>query len=106
MNPHFYRLRKRDRREGLLTCPERVTERCERDFLRLVFRVGNSNEIRQRTAKAVPSNRLNNWETPWREHRKRAAAAPPQKHQPLRHVAPDAGAISGYCSATRSTSSR
>jgi len=35
--------------------PRKATERCERDFLTLVLRVNNSNEIRERTATIEPS---------------------------------------------------
>ena len=45
MNPHFYRLRKGTVGKDL-GVPERATERCERDFLSLVLRVGNSNANR------------------------------------------------------------
>jgi hypothetical protein len=44
--------------------PEIATERCERDFLTLVFRVTNSNEIRERTsycAKQWTSQPANRW---------------------------------------------
>lgn len=47
MNPHFYRLRKETAREDKV--PGSTTEICGGDFLRLVLRVSNSNEIRHRT---------------------------------------------------------
>ena len=43
--PSFLSVAQWDRREEL-RCPEWMTERCERDFLRLVSSVSNSNEIR------------------------------------------------------------
>jgi hypothetical protein len=43
-NPHFYRLRNETVRKK--SAAGRSTERCERDFLKLVLRVSNSNEIR------------------------------------------------------------
>src|SRR5258708_12528477 len=42
--PSFLSVAQWDRRESW--CPGRATERCERDFLRLVSGVSNSNEIR------------------------------------------------------------
>ena len=57
MNPHFYRLRKGTVLKDLV--PGRATERCERDFLRLVLWVSYGNAIPQRTVMAVPSNGLN-----------------------------------------------
>jgi hypothetical protein len=55
MNPHFYRLRKETVRKSPAG---RATERCERDFLRIVPGVSNSNKTRQPTDRNVPSNRL------------------------------------------------
>jgi hypothetical protein len=43
VNPHFYRLRKETVREDQV--PGSATEICGRDFLRLVLRVSNSNEL-------------------------------------------------------------
>src|SRR5580765_677398 len=43
MNPHFYRLRKETVRKDYAG---RATERCERDSLRVVLPVRNSNETR------------------------------------------------------------
>jgi hypothetical protein len=43
--PSFLSVAQWDRRKE--RCPGRATERCERDFLRLVFRVSNSNEIQE-----------------------------------------------------------
>ena len=43
MNPHFYRLRKETVRKDYAG---RATERCERDSLRVVLPVSNSNETR------------------------------------------------------------
>ena len=46
LNPHFYRLRKVDRRRGLSAAAQKGDgERCERDYLTLVFRHRNSNDI-------------------------------------------------------------
>jgi hypothetical protein len=46
MNPHFYRLRKRDRRRGLRTAAQKGDgERCEKDYLTLVLRRCNCNHI-------------------------------------------------------------
>ncbi len=42
--PSFLSVAQWDRRESW--CPGRATERCERDLLRLVSGVSNSNEIR------------------------------------------------------------
>ena len=45
-DPHFYRLRKGDRRRGLRTAAQKGDgERCERDYLTLILRYGNSNHI-------------------------------------------------------------
>jgi hypothetical protein len=46
--PSFLSVAQWDRREE--RCPGRATERCERDYLRLVLRLSDSNEIRERTA--------------------------------------------------------
>jgi len=53
VNPHFYRLRKEAVGKGWV--PGSATERCERDSLRLVLRVSNSNETWERTPMTVPS---------------------------------------------------
>jgi hypothetical protein len=46
LNPHFYRLRKRDRRRGLRTAAQKGDgKRCERDYLTLFLRHRNSNHI-------------------------------------------------------------
>ncbi len=57
--PSFLSVAQWDRREE--RCPGRATERCERDFLRLVLRVSNSNEIRERIAMIEPSKGLHDW---------------------------------------------
>jgi hypothetical protein len=57
--PSFLSVAQWDRREE--RCPGRSTERCERDSLRLVLRVSNSNEIRERTAMIERSKGLHDW---------------------------------------------
>ena len=53
-DPHFYRLRKGDRRRGLRTAAQKGDgERCERDYLTLILRYGNSNHIDVNSATAL-----------------------------------------------------